>query len=128
MKMNAQCSLYNVHGLTCNIDCPKNTSVHFFPHPPMTVKMSLTSPCVHCPIADGTTQGCILSIEIITKCSTLQNLDTSFHKNCSQVARRYRFPVVFGVHAVITFPPTSEFEKRFLSTTTSTLSHRCSSV
>ena len=54
MKMNAQCSLYNVHGLTCNIDCPKNTSVHFFPHPPMTVKMSLTSPCVHCPIADGT--------------------------------------------------------------------------
>ena len=34
----------------------KHTSVHFLnkESPPMTVKMSLTSPCVHCPIADGT--------------------------------------------------------------------------
>ena len=110
MKMNAQC---NVHGISCNI-AQKQTSVQK-ESPPMTVKMSLNSPCVPCPIADGTRlwrSSCILSIEIITKCCTVQNLDTSFHKNCSQVARRYRFPVVCG-YTVITFPPTSEFEKRY---------------
>ena len=34
----------------------KHTSVHFLnkESPAMTVKMSLTSPCVHCPMADGT--------------------------------------------------------------------------
>ena len=97
INMNAQCTLYNVHGISCNI-AQKHTSVQK-ESPPMTVKMSLNSPRVHCPIADGTRlwcSDCILSIEIITKCSTLQNLDTSFHKICNQVARRYRFPVVFG--------------------------------
>ena len=108
MKMNAQYTLYNVHGISCNI-AQKHTSVQK-ESPPMTDKMSLNSP-----IAEGTRlwcSSCILSIEIITKCSTVQNLDTSFHKNCSQVARRYRFPVVCG-YTVITFPPNSEFEKRF---------------